>query len=179
MIDRRELMLRYLEACVATIAPGVTFPFPFSTKHRPIETDLGARVFSRAIPEARMSQLKFPAAEIIVDSAAEDVVTVSDDGLYHAEVNVAIIGYVSTGDAGTGGNPSVREQLNKFRADLIVAVESFPYWTSVDFPETARRRCGEITTTLKSQSTEAPADWPTGFLMLNYVITYTFTRYDP
>lgn len=179
MTDRRELLLQYLEACVATIAPGVVYSFPSGATHRTIETDLGGRVFSRAIPEARMSQLAFPAVEMLVDSAQEDTVIVSDDDMYHAEVAVSFIGYVSTGDAGTGGNPPVREELNKLRADLIVAIEAFPYWTSAEFPEPARRRCGEITTTLKAQSTEAPADWPTGFCALNYAITYTFSRTNP
>lgn len=179
MIDRRELLLQYVEACVATIAPGVVFMFPGGAAQRATETDLGGRVFSRAIPEARMSQLAFPAVEMLVDSSQEDVVTVSDDDFYHVEVPVSFIGYVSTGDAGTGGNPPVREQLNKLRADLIVAIEAFPYWTSAEFPEPARRRCGEITTTLKAQSTEAPADWPTGFCTLTYAITYTFSRTNP
>lgn len=179
MTDRRETLLQHLEACVATIAPGVVFAFPNGSAQRVIETDLGGRVFSRAIPEARMSQLAFPAVEMLVDSAQEDVVTVSDDDLYHVEVPVSFVGYVSTGDAGTGGNPPVREELNKLRADLIVAIEAFPYWTSAEFPEPARRRCGEITTTLKAQSTEAPADWPTGFCTLTYAITYSFSRMNP
>lgn len=179
MTDRRELLLLYLEALLKSIAPGVVFPLP-GPPHREIVSDLGARVYTQMIPEARFGAETFPVVEMLTSASTEDAIReAASDDMYLADLNVDLIGYVRAGDAGMGGHASARAAANALRADLIVAVESLPYWTSAEFPEPARRRCGEITTMLKSQFTEVPTDVPTGFCTVSYAITYAFSRTNP
>lgn len=179
MIDRRELILVYLEALLKTIAPGVVFPLP-GPPHRPIVTDLRGQVFTQMIPEARFANISLPAVELLTSASEEDTIReAASDEMYLATLHVDVLGYVRAPDTGSSGTARVRTEANALRADLIVAIESLPYWTSADFPESLRRRCGEITTTLTSQFTEAPLDIPTGFTTVSYAITYAFSRTNP
>lgn len=180
MSDVREEILTRLHACLATIAPGVTFTFPGGRTHRPIETDLGGRVYSNTRGEARFDSSELPAVEIVTNSEADDAIReVSDDDVYLADLKVRVFGYAKSKTAGDEKDASVRPALNALRADLVIAMEAFPYWTSTDYPESIRRRVGEVEMILTSQWTEAAINAPDGFLYLDYSIRYRFSRLHP
>lgn len=179
MSDFREEMLVRLRACIATLAPGVVYTFPDGRTHRPIETDLKGHAYDKARAEQTFDWSELPLVEILTSSSNEDAVEVNDDDLYSSEMNVDIWGFLKSDDAGDGKNAPVRAALNAFRADLIVAVEAFPFWTSTDYPEPITRRVGMIQTTLKSQFTEPATHSPDAYLKLSYGIRYSFTRLDP
>lgn len=180
MSDVREEILARLQPCLATIAPGVTFTFAGGRTHRPIETDLGGRVYSNVRGEARFDSSELPAVEIVTNSDADDAIReVADDDTYLADLKVRVFGYVKSEAAGDEGNASVRPALNALRADLVIAMEAFPFWTSADYPEPIRRRVGEVEMVLTSQWTEAAINAPDGFLYLDYSIRYRFSRLNP
>lgn len=180
MSDVREEILTRLQACIATVAPGVSFTFPGGRTHRPIETDLGGRVYAKVRPEASFDETDLPAVEILTNSEKADTIReVSDDDVYLADMNVRLFGYVKSEDAGDDKDGPVRALLNSLRADLIVAMEAFPYWTSTAFPEPIRRRVGNVEMILQQQETEAAINAPDGFLILDYAIRYHFSRLNP
>jgi hypothetical protein len=178
--DSREEILVRLQACIATLAPGVVYTFPGGRTHRPIETDLGGRCYSKVRPEASFDSSELPAVELLTNNSEDDTIReVADDDTYLADMKVQIFGYLKSDDAGDEKDAVVRAKLNAFRADLIVAVEAFPYWTSAEYPEPIRRRVGEIETVLQKQMTEAAINAPDGFLTLDYAIRYRFSRLNP
>lgn len=180
MSDVREEILSRLAACLATVAPGVTFIFPGGRTHRPIETDLGGRVYVNIRGEARFDASELPAVEIVTNSDSEDAIReVSDDDVYLADLKVRVFGYVKGDDAGDMKTAPVRTALNALRADLVTAMEAFPYWTSTEYPDAIRRRVGEVEMILVSQWTEAAVGAPDGFLYLDYSIRYRFSRLNP
>ena len=180
MSDVREEILVRLKACLATIAPGVVYTFPGARTHRPIETDLGGRVYAKVRPEVGFDATDLPAVEILTNSEADDAIReVSDDDTYLADLKVRVFGYVKGEDAGDDNDAPVRRALNALRADLIIAMEAFPYWTSATYPEAIRRRVGEVEMILLSQWTEAAINAPDGFLYLDYAIRYRFSRLNP
>ncbi len=180
MSDVREEILTRLPACIATLKPGVVYTFPGARTHRPIETDIGGRVFVNLRGEARFDSSELPAVEIVTNAETEDAIReVSDDDVYLADLKVRIFGYVKGDDAGDQKTAPVRAALNALRADLIIAVEAFPYWTSTDYPESIRRRVGEVEMILIGQWTEAAVGAPDGFLYLDYAIRYRFSRLQP
>ena len=180
MSDVREIILERLQACVKTLAPGVVFTFPHGQTHRPIVTDLDGRVYSKVRAQGRVDATEMPYVEIITSAATADSVReIADEDIYLAETRVELWGYVKAEDQGDGLDSVVRPLLNELRADLIVAMEAFPYWTSADYPEALARRIGPVTTVLQSQWTEPATDAPDGFLVLDYAIRYTFDRRDP
>ena len=180
MTDKREAILTRLQACVATVAPGVVYTFPHGVTHRPIETNLGGRVYNKVRSQARVDSSEMPFVEIITSAATSDSVReIADEDVYLAELRVELWGYVKADDQGDGLDSTVRPLLNSLRADLIVAVEAFPYWTSTDYPEAVTRRVGPIATVLQSVFTEPATDAPDGYLQIEYAIRYTFSRRDP
>lgn len=179
MSDFREEILIRLRACVATLAPGVVYTFPGGRTHRPIVTDLKGHAYDKARAEQTFDSSELPLVEILTSSTTEDAVEVNDDDMYTSDLNVDVWGFLKSDDAGDGKNAPVRAALNAFRADLIVAVEAFPFWTSADYPEPIIRRVGLIQTTLRSQFTEPATHSPDAYLKLSYAIRYSFTRLDP
>lgn len=180
MSDVREEILVRLAACLATIAPGVVYTFPGTRTHRPIETDLGGRVFVNLRGEARFDSSELPAVELVTNQGTEDAIReVADDDVYLADLKVRVFGYVKGNDAGDQKTASVRTALNALRADIVIAMEAFPYWTSSDYPEAIRRRVGDVEMILQSQWTEAAVGAPDGFLYLDYAIRYRFSRLNP
>lgn len=178
-LDRREWLLVRLQDVLKTVAPGVTYTFPDGLPHRPIQTNLGGRVYSKQRTEARVDVSEMPFVEILTSSAAGDAVTALDSDAYAADMRVEIFGYVRSENQGDSLDADVRGKLNALRADLIVAVEAFPWWTSGGTLPSARNRLGPIETILVSQWTEPAADYPDGYLVLEFVIRYLFNRKDP
>ena len=180
-LDTRERILLQLQACLKTLRPGVVFPLPFGKTHRAIQTDLGGRVFNRVRPLASFSEGDMPCVELVTSSGTEDAVReAADDDFYLTDLNVELWGYVYAGDSGDGPDAPVRRALNALRADLIVAVEAFPFWYDGDeWPEPAARSCGVITPVLVSTFTEPATATPDGYLKLDYRLAYTFNRFDP
>lgn len=180
MGDTRETILVQLQACLKALRPGVVFSFPFGKTHRPIVTDLRGHVFARVIPQARFDAEDLPCVELITSEGTEDAVReVADDDFYMADLNVTLWGYARSGDAGTDHDAPVRRVLNALRADLIVAVEAFPYWTSAEYPEPIIRQVGLVTPVLLSSWTEPASDSADGFLTIDYALRYTFNKLDP
>ena len=180
MSDVREEILTRLQACLATVAPGVVYTFPGGATHRPIETDLGGRVYAKARPEAGFDSSELPCVEILTSSTSNDPIReATDDDTYLADMKVEVWGYAKVDDAGDDKDAPVRRALNALRADLITAVEAFPYWTSTDYPEAITRRVGRLATILESQFTEPAISAPDGYLTLSYTIRYQFSRLNP
>lgn len=180
MSDVREEIITRLAACLSTLAPGVAYTFPGGRVHRPIETDLGGRVYVNLRGEARFDSSELPAVELVTSSDSEDSIReVSDDDVYLADLKVRVFGYVKGDDGGDQKTAPVRSSLNALRADLVTVMEAFPYWTSTDYPEAIRRRVGEVEMILQSQWTEAAVGSPDGFLYLDYAIRYRFSRLNP
>lgn len=178
-LDRREWLLVRLQDVLKTLAPGVTYTFPDGLPHRPIETNLHGRVYSRQRTEARVDVSEMPFVELLTAASAGDTVTALDSDFYAADLRVEIYGYVRSENQGDSLDSDVRAKLNALRADLLVAVEAFPYWTSGGTVEPATRRLGPIETVLTSQWTEPAADYPDGYLILEFVIRYVFNRKQP
>lgn len=180
MSDIRETILERLQACVKTLAPGITYTFPHGHTHRPVVTNLGGRVYSKIRSQGRVDATEMPYVEIVTSAATADTVReIADEDVYAAETRVELWGYVKAEDQGDGLDSDVRPLLNSLRADLIIAVEAFPFWTSADYPEAITRRVGPMATVLQSQWTEPATDAPDGYLVLDYAIRYVFNRRDP
>ncbi len=180
MTDKREALLARLQACVKTLAPGVVFTFPHGATHRPIESDLGGRCYNKVRAEARVDSSEMPFVEIITSASSEDTVReVGDENIYLAETPVEIWGYVKADDQGDGFDSVVRPIANALRADLIVAVEAFPFWTSTEYPDPITRLVGPVGTILTGQYTEPAIDAPDSFVKVNYSIRYTFSKLNP
>lgn len=180
MSDIREELLERLQACVKTLAPGVVYTFPGGATHRTIESDLGGRCYSKVRAQGRVDATEMPFVEIVTSSGnADPIREVADEEIYLGELRAEIWGYVKADDQGDGLDSVVRPLLNALRADLIVAVEAFPYWTSADYPEAITRRVGPVATVLQSQWTEPATDAPDGYLVLDYSIRYVFNRRNP
>lgn len=180
MSDVREEIITRLAACLATLAPGVTYTFPGTRVHRPIETNLGGRVYVNLRGEARFDSSELPSVELVTNSDADDAIReVADDDVYLSDLKVRVFGYVKGDDAGDEKTAPVRTALNALRADLIIVMEAFPFWTSADYPESIRRRVGEVEMILQGQWTEAAVGAPDGFLYLDYAIRYRFSRLNP
>ena len=180
MIDTREKILVRLQACLKTVKPGVVFTFPFGKTHRPIETDLKGHVFARVIPQARFDDEDMPCVELITSSGTEDGIReAADEDFYLADLNVTLWGYARSGDGGTDYDAPVRRMLNRMRADLVVAVEAFPWWTSEEHPEPIIKSVGLVTPILTSWWTEPATDTPDGILTIDYTLRYAFNKLDP
>lgn len=180
MSDKREALLVRLQACVKTLAPGVVYTFPHGATHRPIESNLGGRVYNKIRTESRVDATEMPFVEIITSAATADSIRdVADEDIYLAETHVDVWGYVKADDQGDSLDSVVRPLLNELRADLIVAVEAFPYWTSTDYPDPITRLVGPVGVVLVSQWTEPATDAPDGYLMLTFAIRYTFSKLNP
>lgn len=180
MSDVREEIITRLAACLSTLAPGVTYTFPSTRVHRPIETDLRGRVYVNLRGEARFDSSELPSVELVTNSDADDAIReVADDDVYLSDLKVRVFGYVKGDDAGDEKTAPVRTALNALRADLIIVMEAFPFWTSAGYPESIRRRVGEVEMILQGQWTEAAVGAPDGFLYLDYAIRYRFSRLHP
>lgn len=178
--DLREKLLARLQACVATLAPGVVYTFPTGLTHRAIETDLKGRVYSKMRSAEKFDLSELPAVEIITAMSQPDLVTPFDDNFYRREMVVQIWAYVAANDAGDGLDAAVRPDMNALVADMQVAVEAFPYWTDgVTVTESLCTSHGPITITPKGQYTEPAAEQAIGILVLDYSIAYCFPRLNP
>ena len=179
-MDHREYLLQRLQDVLKTVAPGVTFFLPLGGSHRPIENNLGGRVYSKVRSSARTDDTECPYVELITSEKTPDSVReTADEDVYLAEMRVELWGYVKASDQGDGFDSVVRPLINSLRADLIVAVEAFPYWTDATHPEPAIQRAGSVGTVLVSQWTEPAMDAPDGFLVLEYAIRYAFDKRNP
>jgi hypothetical protein len=179
-MDVREVILDRLVACIATVKPGVVFRFPDGRTHRPIESDLGGRVFSKVRSQARTDSTEMPFVEVITSAGTPDSIReVGDENFYTAEMRVEVWGYVKATDQGDAFMSNVRPKLNALRADLVVAIEAFPWWTGPGYPEALVRRVGPVGTVMQAQFTEPATDQPDGFLVIDYAIRYVFDRLDP
>lgn len=178
--DLREKLLVRLQACLATLAPGVTYTFPMGFTHRAIETNLYGRVYSQMRSIQKLDMAELPAVEIITAMGQPDLVTPHDDNFYRREMSVQLWGYVAATDAGDGLNAAARPDMNALLADLQVAVEAFPYWTNgTDITDPLTATHGPITITPKAQYTEPAAEQAVGILVLDYSIAYCFPRLNP
>lgn len=184
-MDTREAILLRLQDVLKTIVPGVVFSFPGGLTHAEITTDLGGplhpRVYSMMRAQEKVDESECPSVEIVTSSSVADAVAVADDELYICDLNVQVWGYAKATDQGDGLDSTVRPLLNKLRADLIIAIEAFPYWTGVEpwQAEDARRAWGVMGPVLKGQWTEPSTENPSGYLVLEYVIRYPFNRRNP
>jgi hypothetical protein len=180
ILDVRERILQRLQACIGSLAPGVVYDFPRGRTHRPITTDLGGRVFARALTQERYDATELPCVELLTHAGTPDTIReVSDDDLYLADMKVQVFGFVKATDAGDGKDAPVRAKLNAFRADLIVALEAFPYWTSADYPEAITRSVGPVVMVLEAVYTEPAISAPDSYVVIDYAIRYVFNRLDP
>jgi hypothetical protein len=181
--DLRELILQRLQDTVLTVAPGVTFFFPDGMTHAPLVNNLGGRVYNKLRAESRISSDEMPFAEIINDpSAADTIEPGSDDDHYYATTNVKIWGYAYGEDAADGLNSPLRAQLNSLRADLIIAVSAFPFWSGPNPAQSDALYTGVAPGTsvvLTSQWTFIAPDTPTGVTVLEFAIRYPFNKRFP
>lgn len=194
MADTREWLIARLQRVVSTLKPGVTFTLPGSTApHRAIETDLSTtaeaaalgakpRVWGKLRGIQRLSPEEFPFVEVVTAPGRTDIVEAHDQDFYRATMAIALYGYHYDPQQGEMGYAQpLRERLNSMRADLILAVEAFPFWTGPDIGENvaAIQRVGLCETVLESQETETPSDAPDGYVRLVYRITYLFNVREP
>ncbi len=179
IIDKREAILVQLQAMLRTLRPGVTFSHP-DGKHRPITTDLGGRVYSKVRAAAKADATEHPFVEILTSSGGPDTIReVADDSIYLGDLNIEVWGFVKADDQSDDFDAPVRARLNALRADLIIAVECFPYWTSDEFPIPINRRAGVMKPVLTSQFTEPATEAPDGFVKLGFAIGYAFSALNP
>jgi hypothetical protein len=179
MTDKREAILTRLQACVKTLAPGVVYTFPHGATHRPIESNLDGRCYNKIRTQGRVDATEMPFVEIITADAEDTVREIGDEDIYLAEMPVELWGYVKADDQGDGFDTVVRPVANALRADLIVACEAFPFWTSTEYPDPITRLVGPLGTVLVSQFTEPAIDAPDSFVKVRYAIRYTFSKLNP
>ena len=179
ILDKREWLLLRLQDALRTVAPGVVYAFPDGLPHRAIVSDLSGRVYSKVRSQARTDADEMPYGESLTSGHGPDAVQPLDSDLYAADLKVEVYGYVKADDQADSLDAVVRQKLNDLRADLIVAVEAFPYWTDATHPEPATSVLGPIEPVLVSQFTEPAGDWPDGFLVLEFQIRYLFNRKNP
>ena len=180
MIDRREAILQRLQDVLKTVVPGVTYSHPSGVEHREILTNLGGRVFTRFRTASQLDSSEMPYVILLTSDAQADTIEVNDNETYNASMMVQVWGFVRAADQGDGPNTAVRPLLNQLRADLLVAVECFPYWTGLDVGQFEPAvRFGRCTPVLQTQWTEASNESPDGFMILEYLIKYTFTIFNP
>jgi hypothetical protein len=182
MSDLRERLLLRLQATLATIAPGVTFTYPFGygAVPRPCETALAGRVYSRMRSAVRPDLTELPMVELVTLLNTPDTIVPLDDQLFERTVFVQLWGYVPGDDAADNLDSSTRAAMDALLADLQVAVEAFPYWTDTGAntdPLTATH--GAVTITPRLQYTEPAVEQPIGVLVLDYAIAYKFHRLNP
>jgi hypothetical protein len=183
MADLREVILQRLQDCVLTVSPSTTFWFPDGATHAPIVNDLNGRVYNKMRAESRISSLEMPMVEIITDPSAQDQIDAGSDGDYYiATMRVKIWGYHFSDDAADDLNSTVRARLNALRADLIIAVSAFPFWSGPDPTQSDPLYLGAAPGTsvqLLSQWTFVAPDTPTGVVVLEFAIRYPFNKRFP
>jgi hypothetical protein len=183
MVDTRELVLQRLQDCVATTAPSTTFFFPGAMPHAPIVNDLGGRVYNKMRANVRTDAAENPYVEIITDPASADLIEAGlDDDLYFATVRVKIWCYQRATDQGDSLNSDLRAALNSLRADLIIAVSAFPYWSGPTPAQADALYVGIVpgtTVKLLAQWTDVATDSPYGTLVLEFAIRYPFNKRTP
>lgn len=183
MADLRELILQRLQDTVTTVAPGVTFWFPDGAAHAPLVNNLGGRVYNKMRAESRVTTDEMPFVEIITaPDAADTVEPGSDDDHYYATTRVKVWGYAYGPDAADGLNSPLRALLNSLRADLIIAVSAFPFWSGPNPAQSDALYVGAAPGTnvvLLSQWTFIAPDTPTGVTVLEFAIRYPFNKRFP
>lgn len=178
-MDSRELLLQRLQLSIKALVPGAVYTFPYGAAHRAIESDLGGRAYSRVNSELAAAPEQFPQVEIITAAGRADIIQPQDDNLYTREMGVEILGYVYGGDAGMDRDASCRPAMNALLADLQIAVEGFPYFTDATHTDPLYATQGPITIIPGQQYTEPAMQQPIGFVHLDYVFRYSFTRLNP
>ena len=179
--DRREAILRRVQALLKTLAPGVAFPLLGGVPHETIMSNLGGRAYSKPRAEAQVDSSEMPYVVIMNSASQVDTVEPLNDETYGATMRVEIEGYCKAEDQGDGLDAAVREQLNALRADVIIAMHSLPYWvgTEPDQIRPLQALIGPVIVLLKSQWTEPATGAPDGFLVLEFDIKYLFTMKNP
>jgi hypothetical protein len=135
--DRVEQVLARAARVLAAIAPGAVFPTPLSRVHRMIGADLGGRVIRKLVNPESFGPHAMPYLCSIFPSGQKVVLTTHEDGeMYEAAMPLMIVGLCADQDGGDGPYVSAQTQTNILRADVMVAMESLPYWTG---PEQATK----------------------------------------
>lgn len=179
MIDTREFVLARVEEVLQLIAPGVVFPLP-GPPHREIMTDLHGRVFNRPRPDSKLDSSETPFVECITSSKRADTIEVCDDTFYTVTTPMEVWGYIKADDTGQEFNSPTRTALNALRADLIVAMESVPYWIGAapNIVPSARQRAG-LAVVLTGQETQLFVGSKTAWVVLDYDLRYRFNTHNP
>lgn len=137
MADRVEKVLARAARVLAAIAPGATFPTPHNRAHRIIETDLGARVMRKLVNPESFGVATMPYLNVILPAGQKVALTPFEDGeMYEAAMPLLIVGSCADVDSGDGPHVNAQTVANTLRADVMVAMESLPFWTG---PEQATK----------------------------------------
>lgn len=171
-LDDREFLLGRLATVIALIAPGVTFRTIDGGTTEPCTVDLGGRVWQRMRSEQRTDVTEMPCVELVTSAENGDSLEVISDTLYAATTQVQLWGYQKADDQGDGFDSAVRPLLNALRADIVKAVDAFPFYDPGDGFGTAGQRCPPCTVSLRSQWTEPASDAPDGYLVMVYDIRW-------
>ena len=180
-MDKREFVLQRIQDTLKAIAPGVTFTFPDGGTHDPITSDVGGRVYNKLRNDDEVDATQCPSIEVVTSAKETDTIEVDDQDLYHATVHVQIWGRHKSGDQGAGRDSDIRARLNALRADIIIAVHAFPFWTGTEDGQAdpARALIGPLEVTLTSQETDTTTDAPGGYTILDFSVRYPFSKRSP
>lgn len=180
-VDRRERILRRLEAVIKAIrGPGSTFPtWDGTASPREIVSDLGGRVYNR-VRQDELTRDQLPAVDVLVDSSSPDSIETLGQELARATIPVQVWGYALSREENAQLSTGVRGPLNDLRADLIVALESLPWWTGpgVDEQDPLSRH-GAVSVEISRQWTEPDMGQPSGYLVIECNVSYLFTTGNP
>ena len=137
MADRIEKVLARAARVLAAISPGATFPTPLNRAHRIIETDLGGRVMRKLANPESFGTVTMPYLNVFLPAGQKVVLATHEDGeMYEAAMPLMIVGACADQDGGDGPYVFAQTAANVLRADVMVAMESLPFWTG---PEQATK----------------------------------------
>ncbi len=180
-MDTRELVLSRVQDCVKTLAPGVVYTFPGGMLHAPIVSDLNGRCYSKMRAEVNVDSSCSPYVEIVTNAATVDAIEVGDDDVYFDTMTFDVWGYCYAGDQGDGLDSVVRPTLNQLRADLLIAVSAFPYWTGTapNQLDSLLKRIGNVIVNLTAQWTDPSTEAPYGQVHLIFTARWPFNKRFP
>lgn len=181
MVDKREFLLQRIQDALKSITPGAAFTFPGGDAHAPITSDVAGRVYNKLRSDSELDATQCPAIEVITNPKDVDSIEIDDQDLYHATMHVQIWGRAKSGNQGESRDSDIRAKLNALRADIVVAMHAFPFWTGsdADQADSAAVVIGPIEVTLISQETDATTQSPDGFTVLDFAVRFPFNKRFP
>jgi hypothetical protein len=180
-MDLREFILQRIQDTLKAITPGASFTFPDSMPHAAITSDVGGRVYNKLRNDEEIDAAQCPSIEVVTSAKDTDTIEVDDQDCYHATLHGQAWGHHKSGNQGQGYDSDIRARLNALRADIVIALHAFPFWTGTGAgqAEPARAVVGPLEVTLTSQETDTTTNAPSGFTVVDFAVRYPFNKRFP